>query len=118
MIKAIITIGGNITVEYVLTELVSVIIDYDHPVTKLTQSQTDAIDGKVLYIEFNYKNKNNREDFGNITLPFGHFASKNQEVYLTDGDKVYYYKDIMENPEKFKAVITNKLLVETIDRVL
>ena len=82
------------------------------------KSQTDSIDEKVLYIEFNYKSKNNRENYGNITLPFGHFAEKDQEVYLTDGDKVYYYKDIMENPEKFKAVITNKLMVETIDSVL
>lgn len=118
MIKTIITIGGNITVEYVVTELVSVIVDFSHPVSKLTQSQTDSIDGKVLYIEFNYKNKNNRENFGNVTLPFGHFASRNQEVYMTDGSKDYYYKDIMENPEKFKAIITNKLLVETIDSVL
>lgn len=117
MIKVIITIGGNVVVEYVVTELVSLIIDYVKA-TQLTQSQTDSIDNKDLYIEFNYKSKNNREDYGNITLPFGHFAQKDQEIYLTDGDKVYYYKDIMENPEKFKAVITNKLLVETIDRVL
>lgn len=117
MIKVIITVGGNVVVEYVVTELVSLIIDYVKA-TRLTQSQTDSIDNKDLYIEFNYKSKNNREDYGNITLPFGHFAQKDQEIYLTDGDKVYYYKDIMENPEKFKAIITNKLLVETIDRVL
>lgn len=117
MIKVIITIGGNVVVEYVVTELVSLIIDYVKA-TRLTQSQTDSIDNKDLYIEFNYKSKNNREDYGNITLPFGHFAQKDQEIYLTDGDKVYYYKDIIENPEKFKAVITNKLLVETIDSVL
>lgn len=117
MIKVIITVGGNVVVEYVVTELVSLIIDYVKA-TRLTQSQTDSIDNKDLYIEFNYKSKNNREDYGNITLPFGHFAQKDQEIYLTDGDKVYYYKDIMENPEKFKAVITNKLLVETIDSVL
>lgn len=117
MIKVIITVGGNIVVEYAVTELVSLIIDYVKA-TRLTQSQTDSIDNKDLYIEFNYKSKNNREDYGNITLPFGHFAQKDQEIYLTDGDKVYYYKDIMENPEKFKAIITNKLLVETIDRVL
>ena len=71
-----------------------------------------------MYLEFNYKSKNNRENYGNITLPFGHFAEKDQEVYMTDGSKNYYYKDIMENPEKFKAVITNKLMVETIDSVL
>ena len=117
MIKVIITVGGNVVVEYVVTELVSVIIDFIKA-TRITKSQTDSIDEKVLYIEFNYKNKNNRENYGNITLPFGHFAEKDQEVYLTDGDKVYYYKDIMENPEKFKAVITNKLMVETIDSVL
>ena len=117
MIKVIITVGGNVVVEYVVTELVSVIIDFIKA-TRITQSQTDGIDNKVLYIEFNYKNKNNRENYGNITLPFGHFAEKDQEVYLTDGDKVYYYKDIIENPEKFKAVITNKLMVETIDSVL
>lgn len=117
MIKAIITVGGNVVVEYVVTELISLIIDYVKA-TRITQSQTDCIDGKVLYIEFNYKSKNNRENYGNVTLPVGHFAEKNQEVYVTDGDKVYYYKDIMENPEKFKAVITNKLLVETIDSVL
>lgn len=117
MIKVIITIGGNVVVEYVVTELVSLIIDFVRA-TRITQSQTDGIGNNVLYIEFNYKSKNNRENYGNITLPFGHFAEKDQEVYLTDGDKVYYYKDIMENPEKFKAVITNKLLVETIDRVL
>lgn len=117
MIKVIITIGGNVVVEYAVTELVSVIIDFVRA-TRITQSQTDGIGNNVLYIEFNYKSKNNRENYGNITLPFGHFAEKDQEVYLTDGDKVYYYKDIMENPEKFKAVITNKLLVETIDRVL
>lgn len=117
MIKVIITVGGNVVVEYVVTELVSLIIDYVKA-TRLTQSQTDSIDNKDLYIEFNYKSKNNREDYGNITLPFGHFAQKDQEIYLTDGDKVYYYKDIMENPEKFKAIITNKLLVETIDSVL
>lgn len=117
MIKVIITVGGNVVVEYVVIELVSVIIDFVRA-TRITQSQTDGIGDKVLYIEFNYKSKNNRENYGNITLPFGHFAEKDQEVYLTDGDKVYYYKDIMENPEKFKAVITNKLLVETIDRVL
>ena len=117
MIKVIITVGGNVVVEYVVTELVSLIIDFVRA-TRVTQSQTDGIDNKVLYIEFNYKNKNNRENYGNITLPFGHFAEKDQEVYLTDGDNVYYYKDIMENPEKFKAIITNKLLVETIDRVL
>lgn len=117
MIKVIITVGGNVVVEYVVTELVSLIIDYVKA-TRLTQSQTDSIDNKDLYIEFNYKSKNNREDYGNITLPFGHFAQKDQEIYLTDGDKVYYYKDIMENPEKFKAVITNKLMVETIDSVL
>ena len=117
MIKVIITVGGNVVVEYVVTELVSLIIDYVKA-TRLTQSQTDSIDEKVLYLEFNYKSKNNRENYGNITLPFGHFAEKDQEVYLTDGDKVYYYKDIMENPEKFKAVITNKLMVETIDSVL
>lgn len=118
MIKVIITVGGNVVVEYVVTELVSLIIDYYVKATRVTQSQTDCIDGKVLYIEFNYKSKNNRENYGNITLPFGHFAEKDQEVYLTDGDKVYYYKDIMENPEKFKAIITNKLMVETIDSVL
>ena len=117
MIKVIITVGGNVVVEYVVTELVSVIIDFIKA-TRLTQSQTDSIDEKVLYLEFNYKSKNNRENYGNITLPFGHFAEKDQEVYLTDGDKIYYYKDIMENPEKFKAVITNKLMVETIDSVL
>ena len=117
MIKVIITVSGNVVVEYVVTELVSVIIDFIKA-TRITQSQTDGIDNKVLYIEFNYKSKNNRENYGNITLPFGHFAEKDQEVYLTDGDKVYYYKDIMENPEKFKAVITNKLMVETIDSVL
>lgn len=117
MIKVIITVGGNVVVEYVVTELVSVIIDFIKA-TRITKSQTDSIDEKVLYLEFNYKSKNNRENYGNITLPFGHFAEKDQEVYLTDGDKVYYYKDIMENPEKFKAVITNKLMVETIDRVL
>ena len=117
MIKVIITVGGNVVVEYVVTELVSIIIDFIKA-TRITQSQTDGIDNKVLYIEFNYKNKNNRENYGNITLPFGHFAEKDQEVYLTDGDKVYYYKDIIENPEKFKAVITNKLMVETIDSVL
>ena len=117
MIKVIITVGGNVVVEYVVTELVSVIIDFIKA-TRITQSQTDSIDEKVLYLEFNYKSKNNRENYGNITLPFGHFAEKDQEVYLTDGDKVYYYKDIMENPEKFKAVITNKLMVETIDSVL
>lgn len=117
MIKVIITVGGNVVVEYVVTELVSVIIDFIKA-TRITKSQTDDIDGKVLYIEFNYKSKNNRENYGNITLPFGHFAEKDQEVYLTDGDKVYYYKDIIENPEKFKAVITNKLMVETIDSVL
>ena len=117
MIKVIITVGGNVVVEYVVTELVSIIIDFIKA-TRITQSQTDSIDNKVLYIEFNYKSKNNRENYGNITLPFGHFAEKDQEVYLTDGDKVYYYKDIMENPEKFKAIITNKLMVETIDSVL
>lgn len=117
MIKVIITIGGNVVVEYVVIELVSVIIDFVRA-TRITQSQTDGIDNKVLYIEFNYKSKNNRENYGNITLPFGHFAEKDQEVYLADGDKVYYYKDIMENPEKFKAIITNKLMVETIDSVL
>lgn len=117
MIKVIITVGGNVVVEYDVIELVSVIIDFVRA-TRITQSQTDGIGNNVLYIEFNYKSKNNRENYGNITLPFGHFAEKDQEVYLTDGDKVYYYKDIMENPEKFKAVITNKLLVETIDRVL
>ena len=117
MIKVIITIGGNVVVEYVVTELVSVIIDFIKA-TRITKSQTDSIDEKVLYLEFNYKSKNNRENYGNITLPFGHFAEKDQEVYMTDGSKNYYYKDIMENPEKFKAVITNKLMVETIDSVL
>ena len=92
MIKAIITVGGNVVVEYVVTELISLIIDYVKA-TRITQSQTDGIDGKVLYIEFNYKSKNNRENYGNVTLPVGHFAEKDQEVYLTDGDKVYYYKD-------------------------
>jgi hypothetical protein len=117
MIKVIITVGGNVVVEYVVTELVSLIIDFDRA-TRITQSQTDGIGNNVLYIEFNYKSKNNRENYGNITLPFGHFAEKDQEVYLTDGHKNYYYKDIMENPEKFKAIITNKLMVETIDSVL
>lgn len=117
MIKVIITIGGNVVVEYVVTELISVIIDFVRA-TRITQSQTDGIGNNVLYIEFNYKSKNNRENYGNITLPFGHFAEKDQEVYLTDGHKNYYYKDIMENPEKFKAIITNKLMVETIDSVL
>jgi len=117
MIKVIITIGGNIVVEYVVTELISVIIDFVRA-TRITQSQTDGIGNNVLYIEFNYKSKNSRENYGNITLPFGHFAEKDQEVYLTDGHKNYYYKDIMENPEKFKAIITNKLMVETIDSVL